>query len=157
AMLLIACSNTQHRKRRVDLILFNARIYTLDAHFTTTEALVVEEGRLLDLGTTAEILKKYRSRNQIDAEGFPVYPGFYDAHAHFFGLGQMLSQCDLSDSRSMEEVVARLRQFREENPEATWIIGRGWDQNLFPDGAFPDKKLLDEAFPNVPAYLSRVD
>ena len=93
----------------------------------------------------------------LDLKGAPVYPGFYDPHAHFLGLGQVLDQANLVGSTSYDDVIARLQQFQREHPDNTWLIGRGWDQNDWSDKAFPTKEKLDAAFPDTPVALTRVD
>lgn len=144
-------------KQPADLIVTNAVIYTVDSEFTTAEAFAVQDGKFIAVGTTDEITSKYSSENVIDAEGKAVYPGLYDPHSHFMGLGQMLSQADLVGTASYEDIIERLKAFEQENPDDDWIIGRGWDQNDWEVKAFPTKDLLDEAFPDKPVALTRID
>lgn len=151
--LFSACSS----KTQVDLIVHNGVVYTVDSSFSKTEAFAVKDGKFIEIGTTDQILKNYESSHVIDAEGKAIYPGFYDSHAHFFGLGSTLAQADLNNTKSFEEAVERLKAFREANPNAEWILGRGWDQNKWPGKEFPDNKLLNEAFPETPVYLTRID
>lgn len=153
AMLMVACSS----KTNVDLIVHNANIYTVDSLFSTAEAFAVNDGKFIEIGTSDEILSAYQAAETIDAEGKAIYPGFYDSHAHFFGLGSTLDQADLTNTQSFEEVVDRLRAFHEANPDNKWILGRGWDQNKWPGKEFPDNRLLNEAFPETPIYLTRID
>lgn len=152
-ILMAACSS----KTKVDLIVHNAHIYTVDSLFSTAEAFAVADGKFIEIGTSEDILNNYQATETIDAEGKPVYPGFYDSHAHFFGLGSTLDQADLINTQSFEEVVERLRAFHEANPDNKWILGRGWDQNKWPGKEFPDNRLLNEAFPETPIYLTRID
>ncbi|MCD8539092.1 MAG: amidohydrolase family protein [Leadbetterella sp.] len=109
------------------------------------------------MGTTREIQRRYKAKETLDAGGKPVYPGFYDAHAHFPSLAEFLGQADLNGSGSFEEVVERLKAWEQKNPGKAWIIGGGWDQNLWPGKQFPTKDLLDKAFPDKAVFLSRVD
>lgn len=141
----------------VDLIVYNARVYTVDSSFSIIEAFAVKDGKFVATGSTAEIREKYQAKEEIDANGLPVYPGFYDAHAHFFGFAQTLGQADLVGAASFEEIIQRLKAFRTEFPNAEWLIGRGWDQNLWENKSFPDRARLDEEFPDLPVYLVRVD
>ncbi|KAF5308684.1 hypothetical protein FQR65_LT18008 [Abscondita terminalis] len=101
----------------------------------------------------ADILQKRRSMQTAK----PFIPDFYDAHAHFFLLGELLDQIDLMGSKSFEEVITRLQVYHKARPEKKWIIGGGWDQNLWKDKKFPTKELLDKAFPDIPVFLSRID
>ncbi|MGQ4827710.1 amidohydrolase family protein, partial [Enterococcus faecalis] len=85
------------------------------------------------------------------------YPGFIDAHAHFVGYGQSLFTANLYNSKSFDEVIERLKKFEQEHPEEKWILGRGWDQNKFPDKKFPNNEKLNAAFPDKPVFITRVD
>lgn len=145
------------QKQQADLIVHNALIYTVNNQFSTAEAFAVKNGKFIGIGTSKDILAKYNAKQKIDAGKKPVYPGFYDPHSHFLGLGQMLSQCDLVETKSYEEIIERLTKFAAEHPENPWIIGRGWDQNDWDVKVFPTKELLDKAFPNKPVFLTRID
>lgn len=141
----------------VDLIVKNAVVYTVNDGFKTAEAFAVKDGKFVAVGTNAAITSKFKSKNTVDAKGKAIYPGLYDPHSHFMGLGQMLSQADLVGTTSYEEIIERLKEFAAKNPENPWIIGRGWDQNDWETKEFPTKELLDKAFPNKPVTLTRID
>ncbi|SEL03195.1 amidohydrolase [Parapedobacter koreensis] len=143
--------------KQADLIVHHAVVYTVDSAFTTAEAFAVRNGEFIAIGTNEDILSTYEAKETIDAQGLPVYPGFYDAHAHFFGYAQTLGQTDLTGASSFEEIIDRLKAFRAEHPNASWLQGRGWDQNRWEIKTFPDRAQLDEAFPDIPVYLVRVD
>ena len=145
-----------------DYIITNARVYTADSLNTNAQAFAIKEGHFVAVGTTDAVTKAYSSDSIIDLKGQPVYPGFYDPHAHFLGLGQMLYQADLVGATSYAEVIARLKAYQKQHPDALWIIGRGWDQNDWPATdspvrGFPTNKQLDEAFPNIPVACTRID
>ncbi|WP_435354400.1 amidohydrolase [Emticicia sp. SJ17W-69] len=148
---------TYAQKQTADLIVYNAVVYTVDNQFVMAEAFAVKDGKFLARGSSKDILAKYNAKQKIDAKGKPVFPGFYDPHSHFMGLGQMLSQCDLVDTKSYEEIIERLKKFDSEHKDEQWIIGRGWDQNDWDIKVFPTKDLLDKAFPNKPVVLTRID
>lgn len=148
-----ACSS----KKKADLLVTNARIYTADSSFSTADAFAIKDGTFLAVGSANNLTREYDADSTADLGGQPVYPGFYDPHAHFLGLGQVLSQADLVGAESYDEVIERLRTFYQKNPQVTWLTGRGWDQNDWADQSFPTKEKLDAAFPNVPIALTRVD
>lgn len=145
------------QKTPVDFIVHHAVIYTADKDFNKKEAFAIKDGKFLALGTNVQIQGKFQAKQQFDAKNAVIFPGFLDPHSHFVGLGQMLSQCDLVGSSSYQEIIERLKVFAKNNPQNTWIIGRGWDQNDWQNKQFPDKMLLDEAFPNIPVLLTRID
>ncbi|WP_421829234.1 amidohydrolase [Larkinella sp.] len=151
--LLTACSS----KKKADLLVHHAVVYTADSVFTSAQAFAVKDGKFLAVGSSESILNDYQANSIVDLKGQPVYPGFYDPHAHFLGLGQMLEQADLAGTRSFDEVIQRLKTFAEKHPDNLWVLGRGWDQNLWPDKQFPTREKLDAAFPTIPVYIARID
>lgn len=144
------------QKTDADLLLYNGKIYTVDSNFSITEAMAVKEGKILATGSDDEIKKSFTSENMIDLQGGVVFPGFIDAHCHFYGLALMLQQADLKGASSFSIVVERLKAHQTKfHPQ--WLLGRGWDQNLWEDKDFPDNALLDENFPDIPVVLTRID
>lgn len=144
-------------QQRVDLIVHHAQIYTVDNQFSTAEAMAVQDGKIVAVGTNDDILKEYKSDSVVNAEGAIVYPGFIDAHAHFVGYGQSLFAVDLMFVPSWDEVINRVKDFAAKHPGTTWIRGRGWDQNRFPGKQFPTNEILNTLFPDRPVILERVD
>ncbi len=140
----------------MDLIIFNANIYTVDENFTRAESAAIKDGKFVATGSDQEILGKYRATSVIDLEGRFVYPGLIDPHCHFYGYGTSLMNADLVGVRSFEEIKEIIRKHHDEFP-SEWILGRGWDQNLWPDQEFPHKSRLDRIFPYKPVLLTRID
>ena len=129
----------------------------MNNEFATAEAMAVQDGKIVAVGTNDEILKAYKSDSLLDAKGAAVYPGFIDAHAHFLGYGQALYAVDLMFVPSWEEAIARVKDFAVKHPGKGWIKGRGWDQNRFPGKQFPTNAELNALFPDRPVLLERVD
>ena len=140
---------------KVDLIVHNATIYSVDTYNTKYSSLAVKDGKFKYVGGD-EILSNFSSKNIINAQGLPIYPGFIDSHAHFYDLGYYLNQVDLKNTQSIEEVIDRVVEFDAEN-NPNFILGRGWDQNDWINKAFPTNTLLNEMFPNKPVVLRRID
>ena len=153
ALFLISCGGP----KKVDTIVVNGVIYTVDSSFSTAQAMAIKDGLIVATGTDAEILAAYTASEKIDAKGQAVYPGFIDAHAHFVGYGKSLFQVDLFGTTSWEEAVERVKVFAAAHPELAWIEGRGWDQNKWPGKKYPTNALLNSLFPNTPVVLQRVD
>jgi predicted amidohydrolase YtcJ len=145
------------KSEKADLIIHNATIYTVDNSFSTVQAMAVKDGKIIALGAEREILNKYDAPEIIDAKTMVVYPGFIDAHCHFLNYGLIMNQVDLTGTKSPEEMIQRVVDFDKLHPENEWITGRGWDQNNWPEKKFPDKKKLDDLFPDKPVYLKRID
>ena len=155
---LLSCKTNEQAEglEQVDLLVINAKTYTVDDEFTIVEAFAIEEGKILATGTTEEITSEYSAEKTIDAEGRTVLPGFIDAHAHFYGFGLQLQTVDLTGTRSFAEVVSRIVEFQKEN-NSEFIIGGGWDQNDWEDKEFPVKDTLDILFPDTPVSITRID
>ena len=153
--IILLCSSCINQ--RVDLIVHHAKIYTVNNDFATAEAMAVQDGKIVAIGTNDEILKEYQSDSLVDAKGAAVYPGFIDAHAHFLGYGQSLYSVDLMFVPSWEEAITRVKDFAAKHPGKGWIKGRGWDQNRFPGKQFPTNAELNALFPDRPVILERVD
>jgi predicted amidohydrolase YtcJ len=151
--LLSSCSQTQ----KADLLVFNANVYTVNQGFEKAQAFAVKDGKILEVGTSEGLRQKYKAAQEVDAQGKPVYPGLIDAHAHYYGYAMNQREADLVGTTSFAEVVQRLLDHRQKHPEATWLTGRGWDQNDWSVKQFPSKDTLDQLFPDVPVVIERVD
>jgi predicted amidohydrolase YtcJ len=153
-ILLVSCN--QKNKTTVDTIITNATIYTVNKDFGKASAMAIDQGKIVAIGSNDEIANSYDSKNTIDAKGKFMYPGLYDAHCHFYSYGLSLQEVDLRGTKSMGEVIARIKKFqKEKNP--TFIVGNGWDQNDWDIKKFPTKADLDRDFPNIPVVLNRID
>nr|WP_245553408.1 amidohydrolase [Echinicola vietnamensis] len=152
-LLFSACA----KKENVDLIVHNGLIYTVNGAFEQAEAFAVKDGKFIAVNSSETILKKYSAPNIMDLKGKFVYPGLIDAHTHFYRYGTGLKVADLTGITSFEALVKTVKAHRKAHPNQAWVLGRGWDQNLWPEKSFPEKSLLDEAFPNTPVLLTRID
>jgi hypothetical protein len=150
-LILIACG----KNNKVDLIVKGAKIYTIDSLMSTASVMVINQGKIVEVGTE-ELLKKYQSDSVLKADGKFIYPGLIDAHSHFYGLGAYMQTVDLTNTKSWDEVIERCRDFvRKNNP--SFLTGRGWDQNDWSVNKFPTNDKLNQLFPNIPVLLKRVD
>ena len=152
-LLLAACKQKEYN---ADLLVKNALVYTVDSTFTTANAFVVSGGKILAVGNIDTLEKKYFAREVIDAGGKAVYPGFIDAHAHFYEYGLGLQDVKLVGTKSWGAVLDSVSSYATHKTDG-WIIGNGWDQNIWANKAFPNKAKLDSLFPVRPVLLSRVD
>ena len=145
------------QKTSVDLIVHNANVYTVDDNFSKAQAFAVNDGKFVAVGDEETILRQYAATETIDAQGDAVYPGFMDGHCHFTGYGENLVRwADLKGCQSYDEVIERLKVHDSLYP-AEWLLGRGWDQNLWEVAEFPDNDRLADAFPDKKVLLTRVD
>lgn len=154
---LMSCLLSGHVQADVRL-LTAARIHTGNPESPVATALAwdTDSGRVLAVGDRQGVLARYPSARLTDLGQASVVPGLIDAHAHLMFLGASLMQADLVGADSTAEVVARLQRFAANNPDG-WLLGSGWDQNLWPGRQFPGVADLDKAFPQRPVWLGRVD
>jgi predicted amidohydrolase YtcJ len=155
-ILLLFVAACKQKDYNADLLVKNAVVYTVDSAFTTANAFIVDGGKIVAVGDSATLKDKYLAREVIDAKGKAIYPGFIDAHAHFYEYGLGLQEVQLKGLKTWAEVIDSVETYAERNPDG-WIIGNGWDQNLWPGKKFPDKAKLDQLFPVRPVILHRVD
>ena len=146
-----------NQKTPVDLIVHNANIYTVDNDFSKAQAFAVKDGKFVAVGDEETIIRQYVAEETIDAQGDAVYPGFMDGHCHFTGYGENLIRwADLKGCQSFDEVIERLKVHDSLYP-SEWLLGRGWDQNLWEEAEFPNNEKLAEVFPEKKVLLTRVD
>lgn len=155
-----------------DLILANARVYTLDWSEPATdgtiqpdaprgdrgwqpdaEAVVIAGGEITFVGSTREALERQGEATRVvDLAGATVIPGLVDSHTHVFGLGAGLQKVNLVDVDTEEEAIALVAERAKSVPKGEWILGRGWDEGAWAN-RYPDKTLLSEAVPDHPVFL----
>lgn len=153
---LLSIISCKPNKEQVDLIVTNAKIYTVNDTFEITEALAIQNGKIIATGKSKHITEKYEAQETVDAKNQFVYPGFYDAHAHLYRLGITMQTVNLRDTKSYDEVVAKVVAFQKEK-NVSFIEGRGWDQNDWEHKEFPSREKFDSLFPNTPVVLTRID
>jgi predicted amidohydrolase YtcJ len=120
-------------------------------------AVYASGGTIRDVGPAAELQRKYPRANAIALLDGTILPGLTDAHGHLDGLGVALDVVNLVDTKSYDEVIARVRERAATAAPGEWIVGRGWDQNDWPVQEFPTHAALDAAVPDHPVFLTRVD
>lgn len=135
-----------------------ARVHTMDPARPQAEALAFDaQGAILAVGSHAELAARWPDAPAVDFGNATLVPGLIDAHGHVLGQGQALMTARLNGARSKAEIIERLQAFARDLPADAWLIGRGWDQNLWPEKDFPTAADLDAAFPDRPVWLERVD
>jgi len=155
--LAFGLAGCQPQREAVDLLVTNATVYTVDSTFSQAQAFAVRDGHFVAVGRAADLQGRYQPAQTVDARGQFIYPGFYDAHCHFYRYALGLRSANLVSAGSWAETVGRLTAHRRQQPTAAWLTGRGWDQNDWPGQRYPTKDTLDRLFPNVPVLITRVD
>ncbi len=155
SLLLISVSSCKFREK-VSLVVHHANIYTVNDGFDTAQAMAINDGKILAIGSNDDILKRYEGEETVDAKGKTIFPGFIDAHCHFTGYATDRWKKDLVGTTSWQEIVDSIKSYSTNAP-MEWIYGRGWDQNDWAVKEYPDNSKLDSLFPSRPVYLKRVD
>ncbi|HEX5387285.1 MAG TPA: amidohydrolase [Gemmatimonadales bacterium] len=141
-----------------DLIVTAGHIYTADTIHPAAQAFAARGGRIVFVGDRAGALAlRGPATRVLDLPGRTILPGLADAHAHLLNLGTFLHNVDLTGTATYDEVIARVAARARATPPGQWIIGRGWDQNRWPDRAFPIHDALSRAVSDHPVMLTRVD
>ena len=153
-LLLVGCVAPQSETLRIESV----KGYTLSGEdWISFESMVMQDGMVVGTGTTDEMRELAPEATVVDGQGRVMLPGLIDAHAHVVGLGQLLTQVDLTGATSLDETLQRVEQYAIENPESPWIVGRGWNQELWEDTSFPTAQDLDQVVNDRPVFLSRID
>lgn len=136
----------------------NGKIYLTYLPVRKVEAFIIFNDRVLDVGDNEHIIKLARILNAkiIDLNGKVVLPGFIDSHVHLDSLGLYLNMLDLRGVKSINELKERLKTYVEQNRDLPWILGHGWDQELFIEGRWPNRWDLDEVIDDKPVMLTRI-
>lgn len=139
-------------------LITNGQILTFNAKEHQVEALVCENGKIIDLGTYEDMKLQHgiHITNTIDLHGKTAIPGLIDSHLHLSGVITPFLELDLTGVRSKDEMLNKIKEEADRLQEGEWITGRGWDENLFPDKSIPTMEELDHVSPQNPLFLGRV-
>jgi len=153
-IILAACT----RQQPADLVLKNAKIWTVNEKQPEAEALAAQNGKIVAVGSAAEIEKWIDQETRvIDAGGKRVVPGFTDAHTHFITGGQSLITSDLRDCENEQAVLDKLKTYADKLPAGRWITGGNWDHERAFNGVLPTRQMIDKVTPNNPVAINRTD
>ncbi|MBB1438959.1 amidohydrolase [Shewanella sp. SG41-4] len=132
--------------------------YTLvDGKLQTFNAIQFTDDKIDRLFTLNQALPSATDITSIDGKGKTLLPGLIDAHGHVLGYGLSLLTADLTNTSSEQQAVERAQAFSKNNPTDGWLMGRGWNQELWDSKQFPTKESLDKAFKANPVSFGRVD
>jgi predicted amidohydrolase YtcJ len=141
-----------------DTALHNVRGYTssMDGILEFTVLVFDDDGRVVATGDDA-LLERYPDTTRIDGGGHVLLPGLIDAHAHVYGYGLLKNNIDLAGTPSVDDAVAQIATYAASNPHKPWILGRGWNQVLWPVKEFPNAARIDRVVADRPVWLRRID
>lgn len=156
--MLAGCAHVTPQGGAVTVVFVARAVRTLDPQRPVVQALAMREGRVLAVGTEAEVLAMAGPGASV--ERFPhgtIVPGLVDSHGHLAWLGESLAVVGLQGTAHPDDVVKRLTTAPSSAWRGGWLLGTGWDQNLWPQREWPTRAVLDAAFPATPVVLTRVD
>ncbi len=144
------------RELAPDQILFNGKIVTLDASSNVSTAVAIKDGRIVAVGSDTDLLLTAGTNTeQFDFKGKMVIPGIFDSHNHLMQVGVKLTRIRLDECRSPQEMMELVRRRAAVTPPGEWIIGEGWNENIFEDGRLPTRHDIDPATDRHPVILMR--
>ena len=157
AGLSVVTAYSQSRPQ-ADLIIRNARVWTVDKAHPRAQAVAVLGDRIVAVGSNAEVGAWRGPRTHVlDAGGKLLLPGFNDAHVHFVSGGEQLGNVQLNDASSTAEFVRRIEEQAKKTPKGQWILGGDWDETKWSPPRLPTRALIDRVTPDNPVFLSRYD
>jgi len=164
ALQLFACAilaldlGEAQSKPAADLIITNAKIWTVDKSLPLAQSVAVLGDRIVAVGSSADV-NAWRGANTklIDAGGKLLIPGFNDAHVHFVSGGLQLDNIQLNNATSSEEFAHRIAERAKITPKGEWILGGNWDETKWNPPDMPTKEMIDAVTPDTPVFVSRYD
>ena len=153
----ISLGQSQHQPV-ADLIINNAKIWTVDKAVPTAQAVAVLGDRIVAVGSNADVdLWRGPQTLVMDGGGKLLVPGFNDAHVHFISGGSQLDNVQLNDVTSAEEFTRRIGAQAKSIPKGHWILGGDWDETKWTPAEIPTKQTIDSVTPDTPVFVSRYD
>ena len=156
--LAFALCATAQTNPAADLIIQNARVWTVDSSQPEAQAVAILGDRIVAVGSSQQV-GRWRGPDTrlVDAGGRRLMPGFNDAHVHFVDGGSQLDNVELNDATSPEEFARRIRERAVKTATGSWLLGGDWDETKWSPAELPTKELIDAATPNTPVAVNRYD
>ncbi len=153
----LCASSAAFAVEQADSVYLNGNIYTVETAQPKAQALAIVGQKLVFVGSNASAKKYVGSRTQVvDLKGKTVLPGLIEGHMHYTREGANLLQVN-AFWLPKDEIIAKIKAEAAKLPEGSWIVGSGWNQEVWPDRKFPNKADLDVVAPNHPVSLTRTD
>ena len=156
-LLSLPACRKQQTSEQADLVIHNARVYTVDQQRPWADAVAIKGDRIAWVGDESAAKAKIGpSTRVVDAGGKMILPGFIDSHFHVL-LGGNPDVLRIQDANSLKEIQRQVRDFAAKRPELKWIEVEGWNYSAFPDGTLPTARDLEGLTGGRPAFLVAYD
>ena len=119
-------------------------------------SIAFENGKVINI-SLQDLAKQFKGAEVIDGQGMVMLPGLIDAHGHILNLGKSRLEVDVRGIDSVEKTAKAIAEYGKQNPQLSWVKGRGWNQELWKGKQYPTAKDLDEYFADKPVWITRVD
>ncbi|MCP5382026.1 MAG: amidohydrolase [Kordiimonadaceae bacterium] len=151
---MIACDNNIDKSRNFsDVTILYGDVVTMNDNTPSAEAVAIKDNKIIAVGNKREIIDDYPGARLADFTGKTILPGFIDSHTHIVNMGLEKIKVDLSDTKTVAEMINRVKEYYPNPKPGQWLLGKGWDEAVWATIGYPDKMLLDEAFPDNPVHL----
>jgi predicted amidohydrolase YtcJ len=158
ALSVLSLTASAEKPHSADVIVTNARIYTVNVKQPWAEAIAIEGEKIVAVGSQKDVeLLRGPTTKVINAKGHLLLPGFTDCHIHFLDGSFSLLRVNVAEAKTLPQIQKMVKEFAAAHPDASWILGRGWSYPIFAPSGLPDKKYLDEIIPDRPVYLEGFD
>jgi predicted amidohydrolase YtcJ len=158
ALALIGSVPLRAQSAPADLVLKHANVYTVDEHNPHAQAIAVQGDRIVFVGSDTAVQRYVGPKTRVvDVQGATVVPGMTDSHYHFMGVGARELSFNLEGTKSLADLLARLRERVAAAKPGEWVVGRGWIETFWQPSVFPTRLDLDRVSPNNPVILGRAD
>lgn len=148
--------HAEAERRRVDLLLINGNVYTVNEKQPRAQAIAVKKDRIVFVGSNEEA-RKFHAAHTVDLGGKIVLPGLTDSHCHIFGIGERELTLNLEGTNTLEDFLAKVKARLAQTPRDKWITGRGWIETFWKPPEFPTRQELDSVAADHPLFLTRAD
>ncbi len=141
-------------RKKIDTVLYNGKIYTLQEENHTVEAIAIDQGRIVFVGSNIEAAD-LQSKNRIDLMGKTLLPGMGDSHLHMYATCQNQTSVNLDNIKSIDELISTMKEKAAHTEKGKWIKGAGFDQNKFIENRLPTRWELDKISMEHPIVIRR--
>ncbi|HEX8098180.1 MAG TPA: amidohydrolase [Pyrinomonadaceae bacterium] len=158
ALVCLLAPGVARQTDSADLVLRNGNVYTVNERAARAEAIAVQGGRVVFVGSNEEAKRFVGARTRVvDLKGRTVLPGMTDAHNHILGVGQREVNLNLEGTTSLEDFLSKVKARVDQTGPGKWVAGRGWIETFWKPPVFPTRYDLDKISPRNPVFLTRAD